>query len=507
VDATAKRNAAIQFIGRWALICALVTSANCWAQTAVTITAHTGSPGTTIPRDFIGLSTETGDLNGSFKTSTGLPFSNPVFQRLISQIGPGVLRISGDSVDFLTGWMRGQRTAATPKTVLTSSDIDPAFAFARTVGWRVLWGLNLGKGDPASDADEAAYVYQTAGDVLLALQIGNEPDDYATQGLRPSTYTVNDYIAEWQTYAAAIQSQTRDAVFSGPDSSAGITTWTAACASQLGSRIAMLTQHVYLLAPLSTNPSASRAATIPNLMGAALVATENKDGSELQQMAQAQKILWRMDETNSSDQGGGQTGVSDVFAAALWGVDYMFTLAGNGAAGVNFYGVGGIGVNTPIAIDGNQITAHPLYYALLMFRAAAEGRLVPLDVAANGVNLTAYGVLDEDDTLRVTVINKDLTQNAALSIAPGNGYTTASVMRLTAPAITSATGITLGGAAVAADGSWSPAQLENGEVSGGTFHTTVSAGSAALVTLSNAGARRGRCRGGCASRMMSKAGL
>ena len=212
-----------------------------------------------------------------------------------------------------------------------------------------------------------------------------------------------------------------------------------------------------------------------------------------------------MAETNSCNNSG-QQGVSDVFASALWGVDYMFTLAGHNSGGVNFHcGSGGNYLPTPIQAEGNQIIAHPLYYALLLFRAAAQGRMVPLDVAANGVNLTAYGVVDNDDTLRVTVINKDLAQNAAVTLTAGSGYTRASVMRLAAPAVDSTTGVTLGGATVAVDGSWSPAQLENGTVNGGAFHTTVSAGSAALVTLSNSGARRGRCRGECASRMMSSA--
>ncbi len=69
--------------------------------------------------------------------------------------------------------------------------------------------------------------------------------------------------------------------------------------------------------------------------------------------------------------------MSNVFASALWGVDYMFTLAGRASAGVNFHG-GGTGNYTPIAVTGPlSATARPLYYALLLFRAAARGRLVP----------------------------------------------------------------------------------------------------------------------------------
>jgi hypothetical protein len=480
------------------VICALASAVVCSAQTPATITAHPESQGIAIPRDFIGLSFETGSL-----TSTpAFPGANVVFQRMVTQLGPGVLRFGGNTVDQLTGWMRGQRTSSTSASIITSSDADQAFAFARAAGWRVLWSLNLGHGDPATDADEAAYVYQSASDVLIGLEIGNEPNLYHSNGLRPSTYTLGDYISEWQTYGDAIQSKVPSAVLTGAAASGGgLATWTTPFAQQLGSRIALLTQHLYPLTPAETNPNASNAATIANILGDATRTTEDADGSQLQ----AQRIPWRMAETNSCNNSG-QQGVSDVFASALWGVDYMFTLAGHNSGGVNFHcGSGGNYLPTPIQAEGNQIIAHPLYYALLLFRAAAQGRMVPLDVAANGVNLTAYGVVDNDDTLRVTVINKDLAQNAAVTLTAGSGYTRASVMRLAAPAVDSTTGVTLGGATVAVDGSWSPAQLENGTVNGGAFHTTVSAGSAALVTLSNSGARRGRCRGECASRMMSSA--
>jgi hypothetical protein len=169
-------------------ICALAWAAACCAQTTVVIAAHPESPGIAIPRDFIGLSFETGSLT----TATGFPAENPVLQRMVAQVGPGLLRFGGNSVDQLTGWVRGQRVASTPASVIASSDADRAFAFARAVGWRVLFSLALGHGDPATDADEAAYVYGSASDVLSGLEIGNEPDLFHSNGLRPATYTVAD---------------------------------------------------------------------------------------------------------------------------------------------------------------------------------------------------------------------------------------------------------------------------------------------------------------------------
>ena len=461
-------------------ICALAWAAACCAQTTVAIAAHPESPGIAMAHDFIGLSFESGSLT----TATGFPAENPVLQRMVAQVGPGLLRFGGNSVDKLTGWLRGPRVPSTPASIIAASDVDRAFAFARAVGWRVLFSLALGQGDPATDADEADYVYHSASDVLSGFEIGNEPDLFHSNGLRPATYTVNDYMAEWRTYADAIRNKVPAAVLTGSAAAGSITTWTTTFASQLGSRIALLTQHLYPLAPTSAvSSTASNVASIPHILGSAAHQTEDTDGSQLQQIAQGQKIPWRMAETNSC-YNGGEKGVSDVFASALWGVDYMFTLAGRNSAGVNFHG-GGTGTYTPIAVTATQATARPLYYALLLFRAAARGRVVPVTVTANGVNLTAYGALDDDGTLRVTVIDKDMTQDAAVSIAPGAGYTAALAMRLTAPAVDSTTGVTLGAASVQADGSWLPAELENLPSSGGAFLTTVRAASAVLAVFGN----------------------
>ncbi len=461
-----------------AVICALA-AVPAWAQTAVGITAHPEAPGAAIPNNFIGLSFETGSLT----SATGFPATNAVFREMLSQIGPGVMRFGGNSVDKLTGWMRGQRTSSTPSSVLTSSDVDPVFALARAVGWRVLWSVNLGNGNPTTDADEAAYVYQTASDVLVGLEIGNEPDLYHSNGLRPTSYTESDYLAEWQTYANAIQNETPAALLTGPAAAGSITTWTSTFAQQEGSRIILLTQHLYPLAPASANPSASNAASIPNLLSSAIRTTEDNDGSELQQIAAGQSLPWRMSETNSCYDGG-QAGVSDVFASALWAVDYMFTLANRSSTGVNFHG-GGTGTYTPIAVSGSTVSGRPLYYALLMFRAAARGRLAPLNVTTNGANVTAYGALDEDGTLRVVVINKDLTQNAAVTINPGGSYSTALAMTLTAATLDATSGVTLGGAAVAVDGSWAPMQLQSAALANGAYSAAVPSGSALLVSFGN----------------------
>ena len=450
-----------------------------FSQTAVTITAHPTAPGAAIAPGFIGLSFESGSLT----SATAFPAENPVFRTMLAQIGPGLMRFGGNSVDKLTGWQATPRTASTPTSVMASSDVDRILALARAVNWKILYSVGLGTADAASDADQAHYVAANGADVLYGFEIGNEPDLYHSNGLRPSAYTVNDYLVEWQTYANALRTKAPGAVLTASAASGSITTWTAAVASKIGSQLALLTQHLYPLAPSNLYPTAPNVASIPNILGAATLATENTAGGQVFTVAQGAGLSWRMAETNSC-YNGGEKGVSDVLASALWGIDYMFALAEHSSAGVNFHG-GGSGNYTPIAVSGNTVTARPLYYSLLMFHAAGHGRLVPLDVSAGGVNLTAYGALDSDGSLRLVAINKDMARDAALTITPGSSYQTALSMRLAGTALDSSTGTTLGGAGVAADGTWLPTTLESARFSGATYATRLPAASAILVHFGN----------------------
>jgi hypothetical protein len=128
-------------------------SLTAFAQTPVTITV-TGVSGVTLPSDFIGLSFESGNL----ASTTTFPAENPVFRQMLAQIGPGLLRFGGNSVDKLTGWQATPRTSSTPSTVIASSDVDRVLALTRAVNWKILYSVGLGNADAASDADQAHYV-------------------------------------------------------------------------------------------------------------------------------------------------------------------------------------------------------------------------------------------------------------------------------------------------------------------------------------------------------------
>src|SRR5439155_12457227 len=112
---------------------------------------------------------------------------------------------------------------------------------------------------------------------------------------------------------------------------------------------------------------------------------------------------------------------------------------------------------------------------------AAKGEQIALACDAGGINLTAYATREPSGAVTLAVINKDSGRAAAVEVS-GILAGKAQVMRLTAPSLTSMNGVTLGGAAVSGDGSWS-GKSDPVKIIGGKALVDVPAGSAALIAF------------------------
>jgi hypothetical protein len=464
------------------------------AEATVSLVANPHSAGSTVPETFIGLSYETSAL---FADSGFLP-SNAEFQTLFSQLGPGVLRFGGNSVDQITTFDPGgltSRGSDQSASNIYESDIDPVFAFAGAVGWKVLWSLSMGLGNGGSDAAEASYVYSQHGAQLAGFEIGNEPNLFFNpDGYRDSSWSEDNYIIDWQTnFYNPIHAAIPNAAFTAAAvTQGGLLTWTqpiSSVSAGLGSKIGLLTQHLYPL-NASANPLSELTTT---LLSDATRSGEAVVAADLQSWSSGSGAAWRMSETGSGMQGtSSDTDVQDTFSAALWGLDYMYTLMANGASGVNFHeGRGGNFRGAPIVFGNGTITVMPLYYALLAFEQGAAQNppvqqvLVTQSTTAGTVNLTSYATLDANDVERITVINKDTANNVALNITPGGVYTQVSALFLANPGGLSAMdGTTLGGNAVAENGQWAAAPVNLGTLTlGGSFQLGLPYASAVILIL------------------------
>ena len=175
--------------------------------------------------------------------------------------------------------------------------------------------------------------------------------------------------------------------------------------------------------------------------------------------------------------------MSDTFASALWGADYLFDLAEQGVVGANFHGGFSTHGYTPIALDKNsQYFARPLYYGMLLFHAAAEGRIVPVQVNTP-LNVTAHAVLGSDGSFHLVIINKDAEQPISAEIDSGKPYSSAMALRLLAPSLDAQDGITLAGSSVSTDGTWLPSVEERVDRKAAAYQIAVPPASAVIVTF------------------------
>jgi len=301
------------------------------------------------------------------------------------------------------------------------------------------------------------------------LQIGNEPDLFYRNGLRQPTYVYADYIAEWKRFAGAVLKRTPSAPLGGPDVGNHID-WVESFAKDVP-EAKLLTSHFYAEGPPSD----------PNANISRLLRQHVKNEANMKQMVELGKkvrVPYRMAEGNSCYHGG-KEGVSNSFAAALWGADYMLSLAQWGVTGVNFHG-GGQGFYTPIAGGGEQpFVTRPLFYGMVMFQQFMNGLMSPV----SGVDGTvrAYASLDTTRHINVALFNMDEHAVAAieLTIAGWNGALHA--MHLAAPSLDSTSGVTFAGSAIQPDGKWHPKKQDVWNVKNGRLRMELPKASGVLL--------------------------
>jgi len=368
-----------------------------------------------------------------------------------------------------------------PRGVISPPDLDRMFGFARAAGWRVILTLNLRAGIPEMGAEEAAYAATAGGGSVMAFQFGNEPDLYARNRTRDSGYNYDRYLEEFEVHRRALLDRLPGAVLAGPGTASTVA-WVDSFVEDNAGKIALATNHYYPLNAGAADPADVRYAGIENMLSASMTKRTTDSMKRFARVPQSLGIPFRISETNSAYPGPGKEGVTDVFASSLWAADYLFSLAEAGLTGADFHGIFSPDYYSPITLEGDRYVAQPLYYGLLLFSHAAQGRLVPLDLKVSA-NVTAHATLAPDGRLLLTIINKEAGRPAIVQITADSRYTQASALRLVAPSLTARKGITFGGNPVAVDGTWSAGEVEVVQRDNAGFRIEVPAGSAAVVTF------------------------
>jgi hypothetical protein len=330
---------------------------------------------------------------------------------------------------------------------------------------------------------------------LTCFILGNEPEKMA-----------KDYPAYREAYdklLAAITASTNapEARFCGPSTTHKNAAWAGEFARDSWDQkhVVLVTQHEYpARSGLGVTNAAAVAAGCNRLLSPDLLKVYQSFHDEFVPAAISNGLPYRLEEANSFSNGGAR-GVSDAFASALWGLDYLYWWADHRADGINFHTGGYVPGTRPRAPmnyavfwnSADGFAAHPLAYALKAFDSAGPGRLLPADLTLNPdrLNLRAYGVLAGREDFRVVLINKEYGPKgraAEVILNLGKPCRRGQVMFLMAPGgdVLAKTGVTLGGAPIAADGTWNGAWTPlAAPPEYGQFKLTLPAATAAIIKL------------------------
>ena len=434
----------------------------------------TGAPGRVIPSGFAGLSTEVWAIP-SFAGQDPAALNPPLLQ-LIRNLAPGarpVIRLGGDSTDWSWWPVPHTRTPLGIRFTLTPRWMQITKAFAKATNARLILGINLEANSRRLASVEAHELVSGLGaSSIQALEIGNEPELYGSFGWyhtqsghevpgRRRGYAPPDFKNDFSAFAKSMP----PVPLAGP--STGSPTWLTGLGQFLAAepRVRVATVHAYPLKHCVASNHVSIGQLLANSSSEGLAATV----APLARAAHRHHVPLRIDEINSVSCGG-QRGISDTYATALWSLDTLFALASAGVDGVN--------VHTPprsinqmftvSQVNGTwQVYVHPNYYGMLMFAQATPpgSRLLKVS-GSGGAGLSKWATLGRDGKTRVVVINKSTSATRQVAIRAPSGRSTATVELMRAPSITAKTGITIGGQGFGA-------QTSTGQLTGTPQTTTL----------------------------------
>jgi hypothetical protein len=368
----------------------------------------------------------------------------------------------------------------------------------------------MGLTDPARAAELAAATRAALPrGSIRTFELGNEPDLYPTPRTysvgrnrlarsqrRPVGYGYEDYKREVAEHVAAVRPAAPDVLLSAGGFASG--SWDD-LQDDIFTReraVRLWSVHSY---PLPTCDQDIRrrggARYIPKILAPSAFTPIMDRARHLNAVATSHGAKVMFTEINSAICGG-LRGVSDTFAAALWGTDVLFGLAAEGIRNVDFHTWTG-SLYGPIEFgqENGVRSAHvrPLFYAMLLFnRATPPGsRLLPVGPNPASGKLKTWGTIDGSGTRRFVVVNKDRMNARKVLLRVPGGARRGTVERLVAPSLGSQNNATFAGrgwGGSTTDGRLKgKRRVEKVVARDGTFRVFVPSGTAAYVEVRKGG--------------------
>ena len=398
--------------------------------------------------NFISFSTETYWVRCWIGNTT----PRPAWINLVRQLQctpqsqhPITFRIGGNSGD--TSFYNPHHTLPVPDLPgpawqynITDVDLSVLRVAMQQTRSELIIGLNMRQSHNFSLATDyvTALAQHTGLELIYAFEVGNEPDFYGGNRIKPSTWSIEDYVDEVRQYAAAIAAVLPNATDIYYQAGAVATdAWTA----QLASIVANTSTVPYVSASAHFYPTTScnhNRVTPLQLLSDDYAQREAHfiAHQRLVDQVGALGVPVVIGEGNTASCFGAPN-VSNSYASALWTIDTLFNIADVGVAGWSFT-VGGLyhddsAYHVPVndsawqfrdCSDDNRVVVQPMYYAFRLFNlaTASYSALLHARVTATDPLIKVWPVHSSvTGTISVVVLHKNANATAATTVSVSLG--------------------------------------------------------------------------------------
>jgi hypothetical protein len=441
------------------------------------------------------------------RVPVGMPdLDDPVLRKVTSALAPSLMRVGG--TDCNAFWFCSdpgpcevppayRDTFLDPdrvETVLTHEALEDTADFAAAVGAEVLFCVNVGPGprDPATgewQPDDARSLLRVAtaldnGEVFTAWEPGNEINVAFLNFASPYTIDPELFAADVEAFAALVEEEDPGALVVAPGSFVSplgeVQDFTRGLMAELEARgsdpVDVVSWHLYQTQSTSC-PVRVNEATAENLFDESLLDLHREFAALIREAA-AGRPIWNTE--SASAQCGGQEGLSDSLADALWYADWVGVMAEEGSEGVVRHSL--VGADYSL-LEPDTFAPRPTFLALVLMRRTVAGPR--LDTRVDRERLKAHGYVGAGAEGEVTAVLVNPTDAAVVAEIDLVGERVARGLRWTLTSEDGLTGrhATIEGHPTAADGTIPEPEGAPVAVAGGVAYSEVPPTSAVFVVL------------------------
>ncbi|WP_157360881.1 hypothetical protein [Arthrobacter sp. EPSL27] len=378
--------------------------------------------GTSLTKGLVGISLEATDLADPM-----LSGDNASLVKLFKEADQPVLRFGGNAVDRRFFWTSTNEAVpatgykgdkAHPVRAVGPADLARLNTLLEAADATVSLTVDLGHYDPERAADMAKHATEIFGPRLLSFTVGNEPNGFGANGVRPGGYSTEQYVEELKAYAKAMNAVAPNVPISGPG--AYDRKWWQPFIDADIPQKKILSFHNYPLHSCDGGDPKS-SPTIANVMSPLMHQRASDYQQAALETARAAGIETWLPETGiAACPGSNET--SRTHASALWTADYALNAAQLGITRIGFHSSmltckGGPPMSAIcsggayLKPDGN-FSGRANFFGISMVAEMEGGKYLKLDSKGGGL-MYSYALRNDDGSTSVVLVNQNDPEKAA----------------------------------------------------------------------------------------------